>query len=159
MRWLEDRLNDMLLILLNISLIVLTVCTFLQVVSRFVFQLPIPWSTDIIRISFIYVIFLAVPVLIKLKDHITIDILLSVLPPKLLKLFEIIITIFILLFSIILCYSGYKFMMSSGNQFMPYLRVSMFYVYAVIPFSSLISIFFAGMLLTRELKQLVTNSD
>ena len=50
-----DRILDLGL---AISVTVVFVVTFLQVISRFVFRLPIPWSTDVIRLAFVYTVFL-----------------------------------------------------------------------------------------------------
>ncbi|MBT2686800.1 TRAP transporter small permease [Bacillus sp. ISL-47] len=159
MQWVDNTIQKILSFLLSISIIVLTISTFLQVFSRFVFDLPLPWSTDVIRISFFYIIFISMPLLMSKKEHISIDILLSVLPKKVTKYLEIAILLFILFFAIVLCISGYQFMLNSGSQFMPYLRITMFYVYAVIPFSSLLVILSTILLLVKELKQLFLKTE
>jgi TRAP-type C4-dicarboxylate transport system permease small subunit len=42
---------------MGISAIVVFVITFLQVLCRFVLKSPLPWSTDILRLAFTYLVF------------------------------------------------------------------------------------------------------
>ena len=43
--------------IMGVSALLVFVITFLQVLCRFVLKSPLPWSTDILRLAFTYLVF------------------------------------------------------------------------------------------------------
>lgn len=143
MSHIDKWLTRFMSLLVGATLIILTIVVLLTVISRFVFNLPIPWSLDAIRISFIYMIFIAMPILVRTNEHINIDVLFTILPKKAKKIFEAISLVFVLLFSIVFFYSGWIFTLASQTQYMPYLHIKMSYVYLILPVSSLLVVVYS----------------
>ena len=61
---------------MGISAIVVFVITFLQVLCRFVLKSPLPWSTDILRLAFTYLVFWGAAWCVREKEHLNVDVLL-----------------------------------------------------------------------------------
>lgn len=71
---------------LVIVLLVIVVCTvFLQVVCRYVLQTPLNWSEELTKLSFIWMVFLATPLVTQAGIHIQVDFFVDKLPAKLKK--------------------------------------------------------------------------
>ena len=56
------KIQTLFSVLTGICLAVVFAVTFGQVIQRYVFQLPMPWATDIIRIFFVYSVFFGMAV-------------------------------------------------------------------------------------------------
>mgnify|MGYP000605057931 FL=1 len=53
-----DKLVDGLArMIMGVSALLVFAITFLQVLCRFVLKSPLPWSTDILRLAFTYLVF------------------------------------------------------------------------------------------------------
>ena len=76
-----------------VSGIVLMAVTFWQVVCRYVLKAPLPWSQDIIRLSFTYLVFWGAAYCVHEKANLNVDVLLTSLPKVIGKLLEIIINV------------------------------------------------------------------
>lgn len=76
-----------------VSGIVLLAVTFWQVVCRYVLKAPLPWSQDIIRLSFTYLVFWGAAYCVHEKANLNVDVLLTSLPKVIGKLLEIIINV------------------------------------------------------------------
>src|SRR6056297_62595 len=133
-----DKTLDFLAI---ISLIIITIVTFAQVVSRYVFNFPIPWAMDIIRLSFVYLIFLGTAIGVREKGHLNIDVLINLLPIKN-KIINILIDIVTLAFISFLSYQGFVWINASMAQGTPYLGIDMDYMYFAIPFTGIFMIYY-----------------
>lgn len=83
--------------------------SFAQVISRFVFSLPIPWASDIIRIAFIYAVLFGASYAAKFDDHLSLDVILSALKPKMRQFLKLLIYCLIVGFLIFLIKYGFVF--------------------------------------------------
>ncbi|SHH21209.1 TRAP-type C4-dicarboxylate transport system, small permease component [Anaerosphaera aminiphila DSM 21120] len=119
-----------------ISTAVLGIVTFLQVVMRFLFNNPVAWGQDVIRLSFVYLVFLGAAYCLKTGDHLNIDIIFSFLSKKASMYLELLINIILLLFFIFLVYFGIKFTQTGSTQLAPYIGIPMTYYYMAIPISA-----------------------
>ena len=136
MKWFTNILNKIIEYGLIISLALLSIIVSLQVFSRYVFKLSLPWSTDINRFLFIYLVFLGAVIGVRDQSHLNIDVLIKKFPKKIQKLLNVIINLIILVFLIILVIAGLIFVLSSITQVTPYLRISISYYYLAIPLSA-----------------------
>ncbi len=122
--------------LTGICLAVVFAVTFGQVIQRYVFQLPMPWATDVIRIFFVYSVFFGMAVGVFKKAHLNIDVLVQVLPKSLKPWFDLLSNLVVCGFlSVVLRYS-FTFMTANADQVTPYLLFPMSYVYGVIPLTA-----------------------
>ena len=119
----------------GLCLAVVFAVTLGQVIQRYVFQLPMPWATDVIRIFFVYSVFFGMGVGVFSKSHLNIDVLLQVLPQKLKPWFALLSNLVVLTFLGAVLYYSFSFMTANADQVTPYLLFPMSYVYMVIPFT------------------------
>lgn len=124
------------------SLALLSSIISLQVFSRYLFSIPLPWSTDVNRFLFVYLIFLGAAAGVREKAHLNIDFLIQKFPKKVKVIWEIGINIIMILFLTALVYGGTRFTIDTFHQVTPYLRVSISYFYMVIPFSAIVMIYY-----------------
>lgn len=119
-------------------LIVTVVTTFLQVFYRYVLQNPLPWSQEVMMISFVYLVLFGAALAVKNKEHLKVE-LLDKAPEfvqKVLRLFELIV---ILIFIGVFVYYGTLLVMSNlkSGQIVGFLPIKVAYVYMSIPISGL----------------------
>ena len=93
---------------MGISAIVVFVITFLQVLCRFVLKSPLPWSTDILRLAFTYLVFWGAAWCVREKEHLNVDVLLMSFPVKIRKVVELGIDLVLSLFFIFMIVFGIK---------------------------------------------------
>lgn len=78
MAWLE-RLEEWLIAFL---LAAMTVLTFVQVITRYVFNYSFTWALELTTILFAWLIFLGIPYGVRVGSHIGLDALVKALPPR-----------------------------------------------------------------------------
>ena len=148
MKILEKLLN----VILAATVVTIAVVTIMQVFSRFVLKLPIPWATDVVRISFIFCIFFGATIAVREKSHLSVDFLTSILSNKAQVFLEYFSDIFILFFLVFMVRYGFVLAMKSMNQSMPYLTwIKMAYVYMSIPISGTLMIFYTLLNVRRKI--------
>ena len=67
-------LDQALRYLLILTMGTLTVTVFMQVLIRFVFKIPLPWTEEVARISFVYSVYLGAILGMRDRAHINVDI-------------------------------------------------------------------------------------
>ncbi|MCG8484692.1 MAG: TRAP transporter small permease [Clostridia bacterium] len=77
-----NMLNKVLGVLILITIIMLTLCTMLQVLSRFAIKIPLPWLQEVISLCFIWMICIGSAIGVKEKAHLGLDMLSSMLGKK-----------------------------------------------------------------------------
>lgn len=125
-----DRLLKYLLIFL-VGLF--TVSVFLQVLIRFVFKYPLPWTEEVSRIAFVYTIFLGATIAVRQKAHLNVDFLLVVLPPRFARVITLLGTALVAIFLLFVTWQGIEFVRQTGVQVTPVMQVPFRYLYAIIP--------------------------
>lgn len=143
------------------SLIVVAVVVFAQVVSRSL-ELSIPWSTDVIRMSFIYLIFSGAAVASREREHISIDLLEAILPNRLALLFDAVVKVLAACIIAFLSWLGLVLVLGAGTQRMPYLDVPISYIYFAIPlFTAVMLLYQIGQIieLTRRIQSARVNQE
>lgn len=123
-------------------LIVVFGVTFAQVIQRYVFHMPMPWATDVIRIAFAYSVFFGMAVGVFKKAHLNIDILVGSLPAKGKPCFALLANIVELVFLCVVFRYSVKFVKANVDQVTPYLLMPMSWLYGVIPLTVAFMLFF-----------------
>ena len=134
-------LEKILAFLAGFSLLVVFAVVFAQVFQRYVFNISLAWGTDVIRIAFVYSVFLGMTLGVIKKSHLNIDVLVHSLPASWKPFFDFLTNVVIVVFLVFLLIYSVPFIRHNTDQVMPYLNLSMGWVYAVIPASALIMIF------------------
>lgn len=105
-----DKLVDGLArMIMGVSALLVFAITFLQVLCRFVLKSPLPWSTDILRLAFTYLVFWGAAWCVREKEHLNVDVVLTALPAGIRRWTEILINLILCVFFIFLIYFGIQF--------------------------------------------------
>ena len=127
-------------IVMGVSVSILSVVTILQVIARFIFNNPIPWGQDIIRLSFVYLVFFGGAYCV-----------FNILNEKSKKTLTIVIDILLIIFFIFLVYYGFIFTKTGLNQKAPYLDIPMAIYYLSLPIAALTMTYFQVRKLWKDL--------
>lgn len=138
---------------MGIATLVLTVVTTLQVIARYIFSNPIAWGQDIIRLSFIYLVFLGAALCVDKVEHLNIDVCLEMLSDQYRKVISLGIDVVLIIFYLFLLIYGYDFTVAGMNQLAPYLPIPMSIYYAAVPLSALFMAYFQFAHIVRTVKK------
>ncbi|MDO4787001.1 MAG: TRAP transporter small permease [Fretibacterium sp.] len=128
-----QKLRRLFAALSGFCLMVVFAVTLGQVVQRYIFNLPMPWATDIIRIFFAYSVFFGMAVGVFNRAHLNIDVLVRLFPAPLKPCFELLSNVVVFVFLGAVFLFSIPFVKANADQVTPYLQLSMSWLYAVIP--------------------------
>lgn len=128
-------LDRLLKYLLTFLVGLLTISVFLQVLIRFVFKHPLPWTEEVSRIAFVYAIFVGAAIAVREKAHLNVDFVLVVLPPGVARVIQLVGTGLVGIFLVFMTWQGIVFVRATGVQVTPVMQVPFRYLYLIIPSS------------------------
>ena len=131
-----DTINKVVGILLALMLGVMSILIILQVISRFVINLPLTWSEELSRYLMIYIVFLGASLAMRHNKLISIELLPETLTGNKRKLVIILVMIISIIFFAILFLQGIDMLPLVQMQSSPGLQLSMAIPYASIPIGS-----------------------
>ncbi|TVP52233.1 MAG: TRAP transporter small permease [Halomonas sp.] len=114
----------------------------LQIVSRVLFT-AVGWTEEVARFLLVWITFLAGTLAFQRGRHIAVTFAVDALPTRLRQLARLAALMIMLAFMITLIVIGYRYMQVQSFQKSASLRLSMTYVYAVIPISAAIMAWYA----------------
>jgi TRAP-type transport system small permease protein len=126
-------LDRLLKYLLTFLVGLFTVSVFLQVLIRFVFKYPLPWTEEVSRIAFVYTIFIGATIAVRQKAHLNIDFLLAVLPTRLARAITLLATALVAVFLVSVTWLGIEFVRATGVQVTPVMQIPFRHLYVIIP--------------------------
>jgi TRAP-type C4-dicarboxylate transport system permease small subunit len=128
--------------LLALLLGVLTVSVFLQVLVRFVLKYPLPWTEEVARLSFVYSIFVGATLAVRENDHISVDVVLAVLPHAAARGVRLAGRALVAVFLGAMIWQGIAFVAATGVQMTPVLQVPFRHLYLIIPASGAVMLLY-----------------
>ncbi len=114
----------------------------LQIVSR-VFFTAVGWTEEVARFLLVWITFLGATLAFQRGRHIAVTFVVDALPARLAQLARIAAVLVALGFMLALMVIGYRYMQMQSFQRSASLRLSMTYIYAVIPISAAIMAWYA----------------
>jgi TRAP-type C4-dicarboxylate transport system permease small subunit len=126
-------LDRLLKYLLTFLVGLFTVSVFLQVLIRFVFKYPLPWTEEVSRIAFVYTIFVGATIAVREKAHLNIDFLLVILPAKIARAVKLLGRLLVAVFLGFVTWQGIEFVRITGVQVTPVMQVPFRHLYLIIP--------------------------
>ncbi len=114
------------------------VVVFLQVVMRYVFQRPNPWTEELSRFGFIWLSMLGAALAVELGSHFMFDQLVRRLRPKLQVLTRLCSTAFVAAMAIGLVVLGLELVFLASSQRSPALNLPISWIYASVPVAGLL---------------------
>lgn len=128
-----------LLGLAKASIIVISVVmicvTLAQVVFRYVIAAPLPWSEEMARYCFVWIVFLGGAVGLSRGIHLGVDLFVNMLPPKAQRGLDILTTLLIGAFAATVINASLPVLNMNMFQRSPALGVQMSWIYIAIPIS------------------------
>lgn len=121
---------------------VLVAVTFMQVLARFVFKVPISWSQELVKLCFVWVIFLGSAIAVKEGTHLTLDMLTSVLPDRVRRIIRIGILLLMTVCAGILLYGGGRYCVNCASKTMITLPLPANVQYISMPLAALVMIWY-----------------
>lgn len=134
-----DRILKYALTLLSV---VLTVSVFLQVLIRFVFKHPLPWTEEIARIAFVYCIFVGATIAVRENSHLQVDFLLVILPKPVARAAVFLGMLLVGVFLVFVTWQGVVLVLATGVQMSPVMQVPFKYLYLILPVSGAIMLLY-----------------
>jgi len=114
------------------------VVVLLQVVMRYVFQRPNPWSEELSRFGFIWLSMLGAALAVELRTHFVFDQLVGRLRPRLQMVMRICSTAFVAAMAIGLIVFGIELVDLASSQRSPALNLPISWIYASVPIAGLL---------------------
>jgi TRAP-type C4-dicarboxylate transport system permease small subunit len=127
---------------LTLLSVILTVSVFLQVLIRFVFKYPLPWTEEIARIAFVYCIFVGATIAVRQNSHLHVDALLVVLPKKVARAMVFLGMLLVGVFLVFVTWQGIVLVRATGVQMTPVMQVPFKHLYLILPVSGALMLLF-----------------
>lgn len=131
------------LVLAGLSLIILIIFTFSGVIMRYIFGRPFTWLEEVQLLCMVWVVYAGAGAGFRMGNHVAIEILVDMFPAKLQKLFDVLISI------VVVVVVGYLFVQSIGfvrlfvqnGRTTNMLRIPYTLIYGIAPISCILMIF------------------
>jgi TRAP-type transport system small permease protein len=120
---------------LTLLSVILTVSVFLQVLIRFVFKYPLPWTEEVARIAFVYCVFIGATIAVRQNSHLHVDALLVVLPKKVAGALVFLGMLLVGVFLVFVTWQGIVLVRATGVQMTPVMQLPFKYLYLILPVS------------------------
>lgn len=137
-RWLDGLMKFGIIMTTSVMMIA---CA-LQVFSRYILPHPLSWTEEVARYSFIWWSFLGAAYVVRLNGHLGMDVLVNLLPRRLMLLTQRIVFLITLAFMVIVTVEGVKIVKIQAGQSAVMLPISMGWIYGVVPFTGLVMVIY-----------------
>lgn len=142
-RALQNVLDHYLEYACGATMLVMVALVFLQVVTRYVVKVNVAWAEEVSGMAFVWMIFLGAAVGMKRNKHLAIDVFLAGLSGRARKAWDAAVLLLVAVFLAFFVGIGAQFVGKSAQTTSTYLNWPMLYVYAVLPFSGLVMVYYA----------------
>ncbi len=115
--------------------VVMVCVTLAQVIFRYVIAAPLPWSEELARYCFVWIVFLGGAVGLSRGIHLGVDLLVNRLPTPMRRSADVLTNLLIAAFAVVVIYASYPVINMNMLQRSPALGVQMSYIYIAIPIS------------------------
>ena len=115
--------------------VVMIVVTLAQVVFRYVIAAPLPWSEELARYCFVWIVFLGAAIGLSRGIHLGVDLFVNMLPEPVRRGLDALTSALIAGFAATVIYASLPVMSMNMLQRSPALGVQMSWIYAAIPIS------------------------
>lgn len=135
----NSRIVSALLAVTRLSIILVSILmvlvTLAQVIFRYVIAAPLPWSEELARYCFVWIVFLGGAVGLSRGIHLGVDLFVNMLPEPLRRGLDLLASAMIACFAIAVINASMPVLSMNMFQRSPALGLQMSYVYIAIPIS------------------------
>lgn len=140
-----DRVNWGIGYLIALALAIMAVCTFLQVVVRFVLPkiglvVSVPWTEEVARYLMIWTVFLGAAIGVRRGQLIALEFFVRSLPDAFTRVVRAAVTVLCLSFFVMLIWVGVRFTSWGLTEYSPVMTIPKAWVYASLPASAVLMI-------------------
>lgn len=123
-------------------LFITTMCVvmLIQIIFRYLFNMPLTWPEEVARYLFIWVVFLGAAVAFKSKAHLGMDFAVAKLPQKVRKITNHAVEVLILGFFLLILYIAPEVIDVTRFQRSSVIHIQMCWIYLAFPVASLLMI-------------------
>ena len=100
-----------------------------QIIARYIFELPLVWSEELVLVLLVWITFLGSALVLEKKGHINIDFALRLFPERLQRAIELCTAALMVVFCGILVFGGWIMVTSTLDSNMPGLKISVAWLY------------------------------
>ncbi|HSB71642.1 MAG TPA: TRAP transporter small permease [Candidatus Methylomirabilis sp.] len=119
-----------------VLMLVMTLTVSMQIVFRYVFNVPLGWSEEMARFAFVWVSFFGASALMRVREHINVTIFVERFPPRLQAVAGFIANLCALVCIYFFLVGGIALATNEWRQLAPSTEIPMGWVYLVIPIST-----------------------
>lgn len=119
-----------------VLMLVMTVTVSMQILFRYVFNIPLGWSEEMARFSFAWVSFFGASALMRVREHINVTVFLGRFPPRAQAVAVFLANICGLVCVYFFLVGGIALTSNEWRQLAPAMEIPMGWVYLAIPISS-----------------------
>ena len=135
-----NTVNKIVLNLLGIFLAIMSLAIVFQVISRFLFQFPIPWSEELTRYLMVFCIFLGAGYAVRHGRLIGIEYVQQLLTTNGRRIISLIVHMAIIFFLTFVVLISKDMLLTVKNQASPAMQISMMIPYGAIPLGAILGI-------------------
>jgi len=121
-----------------VLMLVMTVTVSLQITFRYFLNIPLGWSEELARFSFVWVSFFGASALMRVREHINVTVFVDNFPPRLRAVCVVLANLCALLFAYYFLVGGIALATNEWSQLAPAMQIPMGWVYVVIPISAIL---------------------
>jgi TRAP-type C4-dicarboxylate transport system permease small subunit len=115
--------------------VVMVLVTLAQVVFRYLIAAPLPWSEELARYCFVWIVFLGGAIGLSRGIHLGVDLFVNMLPAPVRRGLDILTSALIAAFAVTVIYASFPVINMNMFQRSPALGVQMSWIYIAIPVS------------------------
>ena len=140
-------------------MVLITVVVFLQVLFRYVLNLPLSWSEEVARFGFVWLVFLGAGLIVRTGEHIKVSSFVDPLTDRLKKIAEIVVQVVIFVCTLIILLGGIRIARNEWSQLSPAIEAQMGVIYLVIPISAFMMVCWTVVHLVASITAILTEND
>jgi len=159
MKIVDQLVDGLTKAVMALSAFTVFVLTFVQVLCRYVLKSPLPWSTDILRLAFTYLVFWGAAWCVRDKAHLNVDVILTSFPSQARRTVELLINLILCAFFVFLMVYGVEFAQSGLTQTTSYLPIPITLYYASIPSAGLLMLYYMPQIVAGQIRDMVRKGD
>jgi len=141
------RINEFLAgVILGLAMII----GILQVFCRYFLNSSLTWSEETMRYMLLWLVFITLPIAVVSKKHMSLDIILEKVSPKMKKWMEIIINLIGIIVIVLLTIHSIELVALGKLQRASSISIQLSFLYIIVPISLIITVFHFIELLVKE---------
>lgn len=141
-----NKISNLLEKVTNIALILLmlllTVSTTLQVITRFILKSPLMWTEESSRMSFIWIALLGSTLATKHREHLSLDFIVYKFPKTLRNIIRLVVHLMMMSTAMLFIVAGWEFVSKNITRISETIGISMIYLYIAAPISGILMLFY-----------------